>query len=348
MKGLAKLARGDGNMGIIDIPEPTPPKGWVKFEIKAAGICGSDLHILHDDIDFIMNPPCVAGHEFSGVVCEIGEGVTSCKVGDHVVCEPSVEICGKCLYCRTGNYNMCPDRKSIGFFAHGTFTNYMIMPEFRVHHIAEWLPFDNAALIEPLACVCHGVLEMVEIKPTDTVLVSGPGPIGLLAMQVAKASGATVYISGTSRDADRLALAKELGADETFDVGACDVQKEIYARTNGLGVDVLLEASGFPGAINSALTLVRRKGQYLQIGLPSKPFECDFSRIAYREIKMTGCLSSRWQTWEMAIHLVESGKVNVEKLISHRYSIADWEEAFAHFEKKDCLKILLYPLPLED
>ncbi len=348
MKGLAKLARGEGHMDIIDIPEPTPPAGWVKMEIKVAGICGSDLHIYHDDIDFIMKPPCVAGHEFSGVVAEVGEGVTNCKVGDHVVCEPSIEICGECLYCRTGNYNMCPERKSIGFYAHGTFTNYMIMPAYRVHHISETLPYEQAALIEPLACVCHGVLERVHIRPTDTVLVSGPGPIGLLTMQVAKSCGATVYVSGTGRDAERLALAKELGADEVFDVTACDIQKEIYARTHGLGVDVLLEASGFPGAINSALTLVRRQGQFLLIGLPSKPFEVDFSRLAYREINATGCLSSRWETWEMAIHLVESGKVNVEKLVSHRYSIADWKEAFERFDSKDCLKILLYPLPMED
>ncbi|MDF2499675.1 MAG: putative arabitol-phosphate dehydrogenase [Anaerosporomusa subterranea] len=345
MKGLVKYAKGPGNMEVRDVAESKAGPGQVKIEVKAAGICGSDLHIFHDDIAGIpINPPVVTGHEFTGVIVEVGEGVTQWKVGERVTSETAVSFCGDCMHCRTGRYNLCNNRRTLGYWYNGAFTSYTVVPKERIHKLPDAIDFIAGALAEPLACVTHAVLELTTIITGDVVLVSGPGSIGMLALQVAKAQGAIVVVSGTNIDRERLTMAKQLGADYTVDITEQDLAALINELTCGRGADVTLECSGAARAANDALVLTRKFGHYTQIGLFGKPIQIDFEKICYRELKVTGSLGSTWTSWEKAIQLMASGKVNTRDLVSHVMPITEWEKAFKMFEDKEGYKLVLTPV----
>jgi L-iditol 2-dehydrogenase len=345
MKGLVKYARGSGNMEIRDVPEPNPGPGQVKIEVHAAGICGSDLHIFHDSIDGIpINPPVVTGHEFAGVVAAVGENVSRWKVNDRVTSEAPVGICGDCPHCRMGFYNICSNRRTLGYWYNGVFTRYTVVPQERVHRLPDNIDFLAGALTEPLACVTHATMELTRIEAGDIVLVTGPGAIGLLAMQVAKAQGATVVVGGTGVDKERLALATQLGADRVVDITSEDIFAVIADLTGGRGADVLLECSGSPKAVDPGLLLTRKAGQYTQIGLFGKSLQVDFEKICFRELKVTGSLGSTWTAWQKALKLMSAGKVNTKILVSDVLPITDWKIAFDKFERKEGLKLVLTPV----
>lgn len=346
MKGLMKFDRGDGNMEVREINEPTPGQYQVKIEVKAAGICGSDLHIYHDDIDGVpINAPVITGHEFSGIVTEVGEGVTKYKIGDRVTSETSISFCGECTLCRTGRYHVCDNRRTLGYWYNGAFAKYTIVPQGLIHRLPDHLDFITGALLEPLACVTHAVTEQTTVKAGDVVVVSGPGAIGLMALQVAKAEGATVVVSSTNSGTfDRLSMAKKLGADYTIDVNEMDIVTFIKELTNGQGADVVFECSGSARAANTGLILTRKSGQYTQIGLFGKPIQIDFEKICFRELKVAGSMASTWTSWEKAIQLVSSGKVNTKILVSDVMPLSDWEAAFKKFEAKEGLKLVLTPV----
>lgn len=346
MKGLVKFARGNGNMEVRAVNEPFPGPGQVKIEVKAAGICGSDLHIFHDDIDGIpLNPPMVSGHEFSGVVTEVGAGVSVYKPGDRVTSETAFSFCGECIQCRSGRYNLCNNRRTLGYWYNGAFTKFVVVPQERIHRLPDHVNYIESALCEPLACVTHAVMELTTIKAGDVVVVSGPGAVGLLALQVAKAEGAIVIVSGTNSGSfDRLAMAKSLGADYTVNVTKQDLAAFINELTNGQGADVVLECSGSAKAANEGLVLTRKYGQFTQIGLFGKPIQIDFEKICFRELKVTGSLGSTWNSWQKAIQLLASKKVNTEILVSDVMPITEWEQAFRKFEIKEGLKLVLTPV----
>ena len=344
MKGLVKFEKGPGNLEVRDIAEPMVEAGQVKIEVKAAGICGSDLHIYHSDIAIPVNPPVVIGHEFSGVVVAVGEGVTSCKVGDRVSSETAYAYCGMCHNCKTGRYNLCDQRRTLGYWFNGAFAKYTVVPAGRIHVLPDTISFEEAALLEPAACVTHAVMDLATIQAGDVVLVSGPGAIGLIALQVAKAHGAYVIVSGTSIDAERLEFAKKLGADLTVDVQKEDLLAVVKANTiMGRGADVVLECSGSGRATAAGIEAVKKQGQFVQIGLAGKPFELNFDRICYKEIKVTGSLGSVWTSWINAINLVATKKLNLKDLASHTFKLDEWEKGFDLFEKKEGLKILFKP-----
>ncbi len=331
-------------MEIRDVPEPAPARGEVKIEVYATGICGSDLHIYHDDAVVPINPPVITGHEFSGVVTEIGEGVTEWKVGDRVVPETAYDVCGICEPCKTGFYNLCQQRRTIGFWANGAFTRYVVVPAHRVHRLPDNIDFVAGALMEPLACVAHAALELTHITAGDVVLVSGPGAIGLSAVQVAKAQGAKVIAAGTAKDVKRLELAQQLGADMTVDVTSTNLLEEVAGLTNSYGVDVVLECSGSEKAANDAVDAVKKQGQYTQIGLFGRPITLDVEKICFKEIRFTGSLASKWTSWKKALQLVAQEKVQLNPLVSDILPLTEWETAFKMFDEKKGLKLVLTPV----
>jgi len=331
-------------MAIREIEEPSPGPGQVKIEVKAAGICGSDIHILHSDIAIPVNPPVVTGHEFSGVVAEVGEGVTSCRLGDRVTSETAYSYCGKCHNCKTGRYNLCDNRLTLGYWFNGAFAKYTVVPERNIHKLADHISFEEGALLEPTACVTHAAMDLADIQAGNTVLVSGPGAIGLITLQIAKAHGAFVIVSGTDADTERLAIAENVfDADVIIDVTKENLQDRILELTDGTGADVVLECSGSGRGTAAGLEAVKKQGQFVQIGLAGAPFELDFAKICYKEIKATGSLGSVWTSWKNAIRLVESGQVKLKKLVSHRFPLDQWEDGFTVFEEKQGFKVLLIP-----
>lgn len=340
MKGVAKTERGKGNVAMIDIPEPQAVPGYVVIEVQAAGVCGTDLHIYHDE--YPSFPPVILGHEVAGIVAAVGTGVDSCAPGDRVTSEPYFFLCGHCLFCRDGFPNQCPQRRSIGSGVHGAFTRYVLVPGQNVHILPPNVSLTAGALAEPLACCVHG-LEMTRVEPSDTVAVVGPGAIGLLAAQVVKAAGARVVLLGTAADEERLALARSLGIDVTVNVQAEDALGLVTGLTDGLGADVVFECSGAEAGAQLALSLARRRGRYCQMGLIGRPIRWDLEQVCFKELQVHGSFATVPSAWRKALTLLAKGQVQTEPLVSHTLPIGSWQEAFSLFEARKGVKILLTP-----
>ncbi|MBT3268400.1 zinc-binding dehydrogenase [Candidatus Poribacteria bacterium] len=340
MKGLAKLARGHGNVGLMDAAEPSAMPGHVVIEVAACGVCGTDIHI-HDD-EFPTVPPVIMGHELAGIVADIGEGVTRCAPGDRVTSETYFHVCGSCDHCRDGRPNLCAERKSIGSGVNGAFARYVLVPEQNVHALPDGLTLEAGALTEPLACCVHAV-EMTKLEPSDVAVISGPGAIGLLTSQVVNAAGATTVVLGTSADERRLAVARSLGADHTLNVDEIDPAPVVRDMTGGYGADIVFECSGSAPSAATCLDLVRRSGRYAQVGLFGKPIAWDLEQVCYKELAVSGSNATVPSAWRKALSLMRDGKVDTAALISDRFALDDWRQAFDVFAARSGLKTLLDP-----
>lgn len=337
-----KVAAGEGNVEVRQIAEPRLGAGEVLIEVAAAGICGTDLHIFHEE--FHSNPPVVLGHEVAGRVVEVGEGVDSALIGSRVTTETYYSTCGECRYCRSGHVNLCLQRRSIGSAVDGGFTRFLRVPAKNLHALPSSVSDRAGALTEPLACVTHALLDRPVIRPGDVVVITGPGAIGLLTTQVARAAGATVVMLGTSVDEQRLELARALGAAHTVVVGQDDPQALLHEITpEGLGADVVIECSGAGPAAGQLLSLARRRGHYLQVGLFGKPVSWDLDQVCFRELLVSGSNASTPASWLRALELLENGQVDTEAIISGAYPLAGWRDAFDDFEAKRGVKLLLVP-----
>ena len=342
MKGVVKYARGHGFVELRDVENRPPGPNQVKIEVRASGVCGSDVHIYHDSINYPIRTPVVMGHEFSGVVVEKGARAgEEVEVGDRVTAEPSIHLCGRCIYCRSEHYNLCPERRVLGYWYDGCFAPYCNVVN--AHKLPESVSFEAGATTELLACCVHAVSEQVGVSAGDFVVITGPGPVGLFAALVALAEGATVLVCGTSGDGQRLRLAEELGVHYVVDVEAGDAVQRVRELTSGYGADAVVECSGAPAAMEMGLNLVRKRGKYAQMGLPGKPVEIDFELIAYKEIEVKGALAQRRPVWQRALKLMEQGLVPGERLISHRFELGEWQRAFELAEKREGMKLMFMP-----
>jgi L-iditol 2-dehydrogenase len=341
MHAVVKTARGEGNVALREMPEPAAGPGQVLLAVRAAGICGTDLHIFHDE--YPTQPPVILGHELAGEVAAVGDGVTTVAPGDRVTTETYFHLCGACRFCRGGRPNLCPERRSIGSGVHGGFAPFVVVPERNVHRLPLGLSFAEAALSEPLACVVRGALELPKVTAGDVAVIAGPGAIGLLTLQVARSAGATVVVLGTAADARRLALARELGAVRAIDIDAEDAAPAIQELTDGWGADIVYECSGAGSAALELLDHVRRGGQYAQIGLFGKPVAWDLDRVCLKELRVTGSNASVPSAWRTALRLLGEGQVRAAPLISDVYPLTDWQAAFQRFERREGVKLLLDP-----
>lgn len=340
MQALMKLARGVGHVGIGTIEAPMIIPGHVIIEVAYAGICGTDLHIYHDE--FKTTPPVVMGHEIAGRIAHVADDVTGIAVGMRVTSETYYHTCKQCHHCRNGRPNLCFQRKSIGSAVHGGFTKFVRVPAHNIHRIPDNISDQAAALTEPLACVINAI-DLSRIQAGDICVIAGPGAIGMLTLQVLKAHGAYVVMLGTTVDTPRLAIARSLGADDVLDVSTHDPATTIEEVTGGMGADVVLECAGAGAAAQQLLQLAKRGGRYTQIGLFGKPISWDMDQVCYRELIVTGSNASVPHAWNRALRLMDQGLVNTEALISNVYSIHEWHTAFTEFEAKQGLKILLTP-----
>lgn len=341
MKALLKTKKGLNGVQLLDIEEPPVGNRDLKVKIHAAGICGTDIHIIHDE--YACNYPVVMGHEYSGTVVEVGSDVTKFQVGDRIVSLTAAVKCEECIYCRSGLYMLCEKRLSIGSGVNGAFAESMVIPEKIAFKIPENVSLDEAVLTEPLACMVRCVIERGTVKAGDYVLVSGPGTIGLLTMQVAKANGGNVIVIGTSQDQARLDLARELGAFATIVIDEEDVQKRISEITGNIGVDVAFECAGAAPSANNCLKLLKKTGLYVQVGLFGKMVEFDMDLALTKEINMTNGFASEPTSWERALRLLEMKQVNVAPLISTKLPLSEWKKAIEMVNHKEAFKVLFVP-----
>jgi L-iditol 2-dehydrogenase len=328
--GVAKTAPGRGNVALVERPEPVARPGHVVLEVVGAGICGTDLHIWDDE--FPSEPPVTMGHEVSGVVREVGEDVDGWAAGERVVSETYFSTCGDCRYCLGGRPNLCSRRRSIGSREDGAFAPLLLVPVGGLHRIPDGLDGHAASLAEPLACVCNCLLDPDVVRDGDSALVIGPGPVGLLAAQVAAASGATVHVRGTPRDEERLGVARGLGFETS-----------VAGEPFELEPDVAIECSGSAAGTAFALETAARGGRLVQIGLAGRPVELPFDQVCYRELTVTSGNASTPRSWRRALELVESGRVALEPLVTEVVPLAQWERAFAATRAGSGIKFVLAP-----
>ncbi len=337
MKALEKRAPGPGNLALVDKPLRPLGPGDVVLKIAACGVCGTDLHIYDDE--FPVQPPVTLGHEYSGVVIETGEGVGRQWLGARVVCEAFYSTCGTCECCRAGRLNLCPEKLPMGTKVDGGFAAMMIAPARNLHRIPDWLDLTAAALVEPLACVCNSMCDPNVIEPGDEVLVVGPGAVGILAAQVARAAGGRVLLVGTDKDGPRLEIARGFG----FDTAVAGDTKRLDRLGGGLGASVVIECSGTAAGMTMGLERSRRMGRYVQIGHAGRSVSVPLDLLSYRELVARGGQGAPPVAWSRALGLVESRLVELAPLVTEVARLDDWERVFADLRAARGLKYVFDP-----
>jgi len=339
MKGLVKFGPGIDGMEIREIEEPIPGKGQIKVKVRAAGICGSDMHIMHDKIKI---EKVVMGHEYVGVVEEAGEGVNGFLKGDWVVSMTPYETCGECRYCKAGQIMFCPSRKTIGFHVNGAMAEYVIVPASTAFHVPDEIDDKIAmAACEPFSCATRCAAEKTLILPGDVVVISGPGTLGLSALQIAKVRGAYVIVHGLPQDSIRLELAKKLGADVVTDDEE-DLKRKVFTR-NPHGADIAFESSGAEASMNMCIDIVRKDGTVAQLGVYGKKITVNFDKILDNEIHLTNSFGAHRSSWAMSLKLLKDHKVSLSELTTKRLPLEEWRRGFEAAASREAFKILLIP-----
>lgn len=344
MKAVVKYGTGDGEVELREVPTPTIGPTDVLLETAAAGICGSDVEQWRHHVTYHVNTPVTQGHEFCGVIRELGEDVRGFQVGDRVASETSAYVCGQCPQCLTGEYNLCGTRLGFGYGLNGAFTRYVRVPARCLHRIPENVSFEHAALTEP-ACVTYNALVVKSrIRPGEPVVVIGPGPIGLFAVQMAKASGAgRVFLVGTTVDQLRLDVGKQVGADVVIDAQQEDAAAAILDATGGHGAPLVVDAAGPTAAMKLAMDTVARNGQITKIAWGPKPLELSLDPIVGKAVTLQGSYSHNWRTWEAVLAMMSAGSLNLDAMITHRYTIENWLHAYNLVQDRKAVKIILTP-----
>ncbi len=340
MKALVKTKPGKGNIELMDMPKPLPKANEVLIKVKSCGICGTDLKI--QDGDFFADTPVIIGHEFSGIVEEVGEDVTCAQPGDRVACEQHSKACGKCKFCLSGRRHLCAHKRSPGYLSNGAFAEYICMEEGLVHKIPENMSFKKAAVLEPMAIAAHALFEKIGIGGGLNTVILGCGPIALLTIQILKACGtAKVYMTGIDADADyRFKKALEYGAAETINVMRTDAVQMVRELTNG-GAELVIDLSGAPSAIRQGIDMLCRDGKFCAIGLPHANVEIDWAATVLKAINIFFSYSSGFATWEKCIELISSGKVNLDDFTKDVYALEDWEKAFDKARSGNAMKVII-------
>jgi len=330
MRALAKTARTHGAMELVERERPDPAADEALVEVEYAGLCGSDAGIYEFESAFErMDLPTVIGHEYSGRVVEIGDDVTRFDVGDRVVERP-IRSCGDCYQCEIGEGNVCQQAVITGVDHDGAYEPYLAVPERALHPVPDGVDQRHAATVEPTSIGARAVIRNSRVTAGDRVLVEGPGPIGLLTAQIARAQGATVLVSGVGQDAEyRLPLAEDLGF-ETANVARDDLAAMRAERTNGVGFDVVFDTTGHPSGLTTAVEAVRKGGQIVLVGQTGET-TMPYSPLVRAEIDLQCSYASTYEDFDHALRLIDRGDVDAGTLLDDRFSLLDADEAFETF-----------------
>jgi L-iditol 2-dehydrogenase len=343
MKGLVLIDAC--RFEVRDVPKPEIAANEVLVEVKACGICGSDVHGM-DGSSGRRKPPIIMGHEASGVVVEVGESVQRWQRGDRVTFDSTV-YCGNCHFCRRGDVNLCDNRQVLGvscdeFKRDGALAQYVAVPELIVVGLPDGVSFEQAAMVEPVSIAVHAVAR-VPVQLNDTGVVIGAGVIGLLTIQALKARGCGFVMAVDTRQ-DRLDLARQLGADKCFNPEECDVVDEVMKRTGGRGADLAMEAVGFAPTVEMAVNAVRKGGSVGLVGNLSPAVELPLQAVVTRELSLFGSCASRGE-YPACLDLIAGGMIQVDPLVSGLASLEDAGDWFArlHSGKESLMKVVVRP-----
>ena len=333
------------HLEVTDSPTPRPGEDELLVRVQACGICGSDIHGF-DGSSGRRIPPLIMGHEAAGVVAEVGQRVRNWRIGDHVTFDSTIS-CGQCHFCAAGQINLCDRRNVLGvscgeYRRDGAFAEYVCVPERVVYALPKELPFEQAALVEPVSVAVHAV-SRTPVSPDARVVVVGAGMIGLLVVQALRAAGCRA-IAAVDLDADRLQLAAEFGATDTWQVGATDIAGAIAELTDGRGADAAIEVVGATAPLATCLDAVRKGGHVTLVGNLTPTVDLPLQRVVTGELTLAGSCGSQGEYPE-CIRLLEQGQIRVEPLISEVVPLDDGPQWFARLYEGDpgLMKVVLQP-----
>ncbi len=328
-----------------DVPEPKIGSEDVLIRVAACGICGSDIHGM-DGSTGRRIPPIIMGHEAAGVIALSGSAVTGWREGDRVTFDSTI-YCGRCDYCRRGDINCCDNRRVVGvscadYRQHGAFAEYVAVPHHIVYRLPERLSFERAALVEPLSIAVHSV-NITPVTLNDSAVVVGTGMVGLLVVQVLRASGCGRIIA-VDIDRDRLSLASRLGADQGLPADSPDILQQILRATGARGADLVFDVVGLAETVRLAVLSARKGGIVTLVGNLAQTVELPLQAVVTRGLTLLGSLASRGE-YPAALEMIERGAVNVDALISATAPLADGAGWFQRLYNRErgLLKVLLIP-----
>ena len=343
----AAIVNGLDDLSLHEVSQPQVKLGTILLKIKSCAICGSDVRILKSGNNRVKYP-AIIGHEASGEIVAVGEDITKFSIGERVALGADVP-CGKCQHCSNGRGNCCDENYAIGYQFPGAFAQYCLLEPMMVNYgpivrIPDNVSYDAAALMEPLACVLNG-FELANMQVGKTVLIIGAGPIGCLAIMVAKTLGASTIIVSELNE-NRLAEARKFGADYYINPQTESLKDKVYTLTSNQGMDLVLTMCPSVKAHEDAVEVVAKRG-YVNIfgGLPKDSRKANFSSnlIHYKECFIMGSHGSTPRHNQIAMDLISSGKIDVEKLITHKFTLDEIHQGFNTMENLSGLKIIIKP-----
>ena len=351
----AVVLYGKGKTELRDVPVPEIGDGDILLEIKAAGICGGDVHFYDGTMDGLGGYPMVLGHEFAGVIAKAGKNVDPFwKPGDRVVSENTGYACGRCPACQSGNLVSCEHRETLGCSMDGGFTKYVKIPEqiLRLYpncmfHIPDNLSFEEATVLEPASNAYKAVIQEGGIMPGDNLVVFGAGTLGLMTVQLGKIAGAAkIILIGMSKDKKtRFELGKKLGATHIL---ASDEEPNIVEKVREIagpdGVAVVVDAAGAPICLNQATQMVRPIGRVIRIGMNDAPYGYGLNDVNVKSITIRGHMGYNTISWRNNISLAAAGILDLKSIISHRMPLSDFNRGFELTISQEATKVILTPI----
>jgi len=322
-----------------EIPVPEIGDEDVLLEVANVGVCGSDLHQWTSDHSWPVNYPVVLGHEFGGIISQVGSRVKGWKEGDRVVSETAAIIDLNNPMSRVGLYNLDPTRKGFGYGVNGAMTKYVSVPARCLHMVPDQLPFEQACLTEPCCVAYSAVVENTRIKPGDRVIVLGPGTIGILCAAMARLCGAQVAIVGLEADRFRINIAKQYGCE-----GIIGDATDWAKQRDGLGADCIIDAAGASATLSIAMKLVRPNGKITKVGWGPQPLGISLDPLVQKNITLQGSFSHNWPMWERVLALLASGQLDVRPIIGGVWPISEWHTAFEKMHSGEVVKSVLKPV----
>ena len=330
---------GNKTFAVTDLPTPHAGPGELVLRNQVCGVCGTDVHIYHGEPGSAdVNPPVVLGHEYSGEVVEVGEGVTGFAVGDHVTVDPNI-YCGHCAYCQNGKKQLCPSMEAIGVTRDGGFAQYSLIPASQAFKLEPTVPWEAAAMAEPLACCLHGI-DLAGIQVGDKVCVVGGGAIGLLMVQLAKLSGASQIVLSEPNE-KRRQVGLQLGANAAIDPTRPDAQ-EAFAQVLAGGANVVIDCVGNVSAVKSAFQFAGKGATVLLFSVPKvdATFDLPLFDVYKKELTIKGSFVNP-DTHARAVALINSGKVDFDPIITHRFTLDQLPEAIAMQMSDASIKVVV-------
>jgi len=336
MKAIVQT--GPESIEVDERERPTATENDVLVHVHTAALCGSDIHAYNYEGGYEwIKLPRVMGHEYSGEVVEVGSAVEEFHPGDPVIEEP-IHDCGHCFQCKNGQSNVCQNFSITGMHRDGAYTKFTVVDAAHLHEVPTDIPLKHAAITEPTSIATRAVLDQSRVLPGETVLVEGPGPIGVLTAMVAHSLGANVLVSGIAQDAEyRLPLLQELGID-TIDVTTEDLEAKTDAMTDGLGFDVAFDTTGHKTGVEMATVHVRKGGQIVVVGLPGESSDLFFTPLVRGEVELNTSYGSTWRNFEQALRLMENGAIQPERIIDPSFDAERPEAAIQAFLRSETCK----------